>query len=427
MINATAFGQNSINTDQINQVYSRFGVGVITPETNIRNNSMGMTGIASPGRFSINSYNPALLTYNNATSFEFNVLGDFRSAVDAAGTEYSDNETSIASIGFAFPIILNKWQTSFGLRPYSKVNYSAFSFTPVGQEADSMFNYIRTSGQGAISQVSWRNGIRLFRNFNIGLETSYYFGNIFSNNLSFVRSPKLASYNVQDIQGNLYSISQGSKLSQQVEFLNYRGYSAGAGFSYMKRMNNAPFDLFIGGMYDIHRSMNSTSLQYEIKPGTVDTVESTGSHSIPAGLGIGTSLIFKDSLDIQRFMISLDYVSKKYNNLQNNRVGIGFEKLSNPNSIKGFGKNLLRAGGYFSQNELLYNNGGVDEFGITFGIGIPRKRTSAGSVGVRSIFDLGIQAGKHGTVADGGIEESFVRINLGLTFNDRWFQRIRIN
>ena len=63
---------------EINQVYSKYGIGEIAPVGTVRNMSMGGTGLASPSMYSINEANSALLIYNSAVSFEINLHNEFR-------------------------------------------------------------------------------------------------------------------------------------------------------------------------------------------------------------------------------------------------------------------------------------------------------------------------------------------------------------
>ena len=62
---------------------------------------------------------------------------------------------------------------------------------------------------------------------------------------------------------------------------------------------------------------------------------------------------------------------------------------------------------------------------MVIGIGIPMK-PSVNDRSVRSILDIGMILGAHGG-AQNTIKESFIKLNLGYTFNDRWIKKIRIN
>jgi hypothetical protein len=62
----------------------------------------------------------------------------------------------------------------------------------------------------------------------------------------------------------------------------------------------------------------------------------------------------------------------------------------------------------------------VKQYGISFGIGIPLLNSLS-----FSLLNIGLEAGKRGSIENGWIEETYFKLNLGLTIaphrNDLWF------
>ena len=84
-----------------------------------------------------------------------------------------------------------------------------------------------------------------------------------------------------------------------------------------------------------------------------------------------------------------------------------------------FSRMVYRAGLRFEDTGLNINNTNINEFGISFGVGLP-----IGSA--RDFFsnaNLGFEIGKRGTTRNNLIQENFVNFNLSLSLNDRWFQK----
>ncbi|MGB5646989.1 MAG: outer membrane protein transport protein, partial [Muriicola sp.] len=79
-----------------------------------------------------------------------------------------------------------------------------------------------------------------------------------------------------------------------------------------------------------------------------------------------------------------------------------------------------RAGIRYDMTGIVVNDKEIDNFGITFGLGLPLG-------GSFSNLNLGFEWGKRGTTAADLIEEKYFRVNIGLSFNDRWFQKRKIN
>jgi len=68
---------------------------------------------------------------------------------------------------------------------------------------------------------------------------------------------------------------------------------------------------------------------------------------------------------------------------------------------------------------LVVNNTNVNEFGISFGVGMPMGKEL-------STFNLGMELGKRGTINNGLVKENFFNFRIGLTLNDKWFSKRKI-
>ena len=79
-----------------------------------------------------------------------------------------------------------------------------------------------------------------------------------------------------------------------------------------------------------------------------------------------------------------------------------------------------RAGLRLDKTGMVVNNKEINNFGITFGMGIPLG-------GNFSNLNLGFELGRRGTTDANLIEESYLKINVGLSLNDKWFIKRKIN
>ena len=85
-----------------------------------------------------------------------------------------------------------------------------------------------------------------------------------------------------------------------------------------------------------------------------------------------------------------------------------------------FDRVVYRSGIYFEQTGLNINNQSINEFGISFGFGIP-----AG--GLFSNINTSFEFGKRGTKKADLVEETFTNIHISLSLNDRWFIKRKYN
>ena len=60
----------------------------------------------------------------------------------------------------------------------------------------------------------------------------------------------------------------------------------------------------------------------------------------------------------------------------------------------------------------------LDDFGVSFGLGLPVYRSL-------SKINIAVQAGQRGTLANGLIREQYVRLSLGFSFADKWFNKYK--
>jgi hypothetical protein len=67
-----------------------------------------------------------------------------------------------------------------------------------------------------------------------------------------------------------------------------------------------------------------------------------------------------------------------------------------------------------------YRNESIDEFGMSFGVGLP-----AGLYFTN--INLGFEYWTRGTTANNLIQENYLSLYLSFSFNDLWFQKPKYN
>ncbi|HEU5291740.1 MAG TPA: hypothetical protein VFU05_13920, partial [Cyclobacteriaceae bacterium] len=173
-LSSAAFGQAARTP------FSTFGVGVPYGNALVQNQGMGGIGVSQPQYWSINNQNPALLVYNYYTTFQAGMLVESRT-LRSDTTKQKNTNGNLNYLVIAFPVKPGKWTTSFGLMPYTNVNYKLIYTDYVidntsGQVTDTVA--VAEQGSGGINQLYWSNGIRLHDNWSIGVRASYLFGSV---------------------------------------------------------------------------------------------------------------------------------------------------------------------------------------------------------------------------------------------------------
>ncbi len=99
----------------------------------------------------------------------------------------------------------------------------------------------------------------------------------------------------------------------------------------------------------------------------------------------------------------------------------GLEYTPNPNDLKSYLNRIsYRVGLYQSQTYLKIGSENIVDYGITFGIGLPLRRTNTS-------FNISGGFGTRGFNKNGLIKENYGFVGIGITFYDVWFVKRKYN
>jgi hypothetical protein len=100
-----------------------------------------------------------------------------------------------------------------------------------------------------------------------------------------------------------------------------------------------------------------------------------------------------------------------------NRYRIGGFFIPNYNSISSYWHRVVyRAGARYEENGINVSGEDINEFGISFGVGLPVGR-------FYSNLNLGFEIGSRGTTNNGLVKENFFNTFISLSLNDKWFEK----
>jgi hypothetical protein len=377
-------------------------------------NNLGMAGMGvSYGTiWNLNIINPALLTKNaNFTTFQIGTASDLRRLEDVNGTETNyQGGFNYAIIGF--PVYRDRLVVAAAYRPLTNVSYQVQSFTPIGADDVVATNF---EGQGGFSEAFLSAGVKLNENFSIGGQASYIFGSI-----EELRNPLF----VGDTLGNFV---QSNEVSPSDFYFK-------ASALYTGKIGKETY-LNLAGVYQFESDLDSDQL-ISLERGTVggvavDTVSYTeGEITYPQF--VWGSISFEKQY---KWAVGVDYRYGNWNgftsfnndditgtndNLNNSHLWIlGGEITPDINNVTSyFSRIAYRAGVRYEQTQFTSNGKQVDDLGISFGLGLPIRNAS--------FINLAVWAGRRGW-DEGQLQENYLRMFLGFTFNDKWFIRRKFN
>jgi hypothetical protein len=273
-------------------------------------------------------------------------------------------------------------------------------------------------GSGGVSKVSVSNGVRVFKEFYVGLQMDYLFGQVNRN---------VSTQNMSD--GQYYKV-------QLEDLTSYSDFQFKAGFAYRAKLKTDLF-LNVGATLDLNSTLNAEQIKrfatMDLSGLTVinsDTLEKSKAfvQQIPVAKRFGLSIE-----KAAKWMVGVDYTYTDWTKVSNNlgrssslpvahKVSMGGEYTPDIESISSFIKRTTYRMG-FSYEKTPYDflgngNYAVDKH-LSFGVALPLRNLS--------FLNLAYQVGRRGLISENGMEEQYHKLTLGLTFSDLWFQKQKIN
>jgi hypothetical protein len=398
----------------INSPYSRYGMGDLVMRKTTYNFSMGGVANAISSQRYINPYNPAANAAFDTLSFIFS--GGMVSKFGTMSTTNMSSATSYASLGyllFGFPVNRHI-KTSIGLMPYSNVGYKIVSGENLPDIGNTDFYF---EGTGGTNEFFLSASFQLHKNLAIGAKGTYMFG--MSERAKAIFFPDSIGYINTRIDnqielGDLY-FDFGLQYNKQLA----NDLTLGLGAVYAPAQNISAHENYLA------RSYFATAAGIESYRDTIDSrLGLKGSVTIPEKYGFG--FLVKSQ---ERWLIAADVNWQNWSefesfgvrdSLENSmQIAVGGEFLPSERSIDTYWKRIrYRIGFRYHKTYLnLYENQ-INEFGITFGMGLPIPRSF-------STLNVGFEVGRSGTTASNLIQDSFIRINLGVSIWERWFVQRR--
>jgi hypothetical protein len=392
-----------------NSPFTKFGIGENYTDATINTQGMGGVGVSQPQYWYVNNQNPALLVYNVMSTFQVGILGESLRLKSSETTEKKVGG-NLNYITTAFPVKPRKWTTSAGLMPYTSMNYRV----QTTREIEGSLNNSKATeeGTGGLTQLYWSNGVRLNKDFAIGLKMTYLFG-------ALDKITKLQP--LQNPNGiTLISASEDKTIVSDFTF------SVGGSFSRDSLVG--PCRLSIGAVYGFAANADAKLIN-KISNITIggDTISSTnksrtyGSLNLPPSLtgGIsiskGTKWVLGTEFSYQDWSSFHDATRTNQNLNEAWRVAFGGEYTPDPMAVEGLLKRTTyRIGVSTEKCPFLVNEAQVKDTGINFGFSFPAGRSS---------IDLAFKLGKRGNSAENILQQNYFKIFFGITFNDQWFVR----
>ncbi len=398
-----------------NSVYSRFGIGDIERNGFGYNRAMGNLAFALRDKHQINYLNPASYTAQDTNSFiiDFGFIGK-RTNHQTNTSDYQSNIMNIDHIAIGFPVT-KFWKTSIGITPFSKIGYQINE-----NDAEPGFEINREyRGSGGISRFYVGNSFEPLKGLSIGFNASYLFGYLeHDKTINFRDFYFSNTHTIKETTVGDFLFNAGLQFEHKIN--DNLKLAFGAIYNNKTKINTRETMMTINSLYINNTFIEDTLNSYKDQKSTI---------TLPANYGAGITAMLYD-----KFLVGIDYyhqdwesVSSSYASVykNNHSFNVGLEFTPDKDAFRWYWKKIhYRLGAYYRDDYLNFNDPkfsekdfygqSIDDFGITFGLGLPFKNTN-------TTFNIAYEYKIMGKKAYGLVQENSNIVSISFTFYDVWF------
>jgi len=408
-----------------NSPYSQYGLGVLSDQSQGFNR--GMNGLGLGMRFSnqVNTLNPASYSAIDSLTMIFDA------GLSGQVTNFKENGRKLNANNADFEYVVGSFRLfpkigmTFGILPFTNIGYNYSSSRTVGTDSEGQPSSISTethSGSGGIHQAFIGAGWNFYKGLSVGANVGYLWG-------SYDKSVTVAN---SDAYVNTVMRAYSASVSS---------YKLDLGLQWEHKWN-AKDVTTLGVTYGLGHSLNSdpelitaiSNPQTGVQ--TNDTMRVGDGLHLPSTFGVGLSWTRNNSLTV-----GLDYTMQKWGScdypemnsqtgeyrkvsgmlMDRHKVTLGAQWIPNPMSRKFLNRVNYRFGVSYNTPYIKVNGqDGPKEYSVSAGFGIP----IVNGWNNRSMFNISAQWVK--ASAKDLITENTFRINIGITFNERWFMKWKV-
>lgn len=446
--------------------YSRYGIGELNLQTFAAPAAMGGSFIAyhqdTIAPFTINAANPAGLAGIRLSIFELGGQSQFtRISSESASIKKKNTNFSYGSVGFP---LKRFGGAAFGIMPYSTVGYK---ITSSREEANiGTMTYV-FQGDGGINKAFFGAGVKPFKNtiwkfynsaqadtlikynatskykrkkfvkqllseLSIGATGNYLFGSI--NQTTDIIYPGSITYfnskRQRSIQVNDFTFNGGLQTHFTIDSVKHHGQHR-----LLKQKIKIGVGAFINSPMGIHAKQSNIIYNYSLdgfgierpKDTILNSQGNSGTIKLPLEMGIGFSIKKGEKLTVLMDAATTKWSGFKYFDTpsvdfkNSYRISAGINYV--PNKLAYGSANYIKRVQYrfgisYSDGYLDLKNTAIRNYFVSAGLGLP---VGIGRFDDIALINISAQYGKMGTISNNLLQEDYVRLVLGFTFNKRWF------
>jgi hypothetical protein len=405
--------------------YSMYGLGVMADQSQGFNRGMGGLSMGIRGGSIVNMQNPASYSAVDSLTMIFDM------GVSGQITNFKEGGKKInrKSADFDYVVtlfrVMPKMGVSVGIVPYSNVGYSFATEKRI--DNSTLSSGMTYQGNGGFSQAYLGVGYELVKGLSLGANFSYFWG----------KYDKALYITSSDTYAKTTTKSYSTTVNSYKIDLGVQGQLS------LNRQDKLTLGATVGLGHKLGADAEMTVLNTDPQTSTSDTttVKLTDAFQLPMTFSVGAALLHKN-----RLTVGVDYSFEHWGNLDfpysndltdryemsssalrdRHKVTIGADWIPEPNPMvrRSFFKSIhYKVGASYATPYYNIRGGekGPRELALTAGFAIP----IINSWNNRSLLNISAQWVNSST--SNFIKENSFRINIGLTFNERWFAKWKVD
>lgn len=417
MMSTCVYGQSGTNSP-----YSQYGLGDLADQGVGFNKGMSGVGLAFRKGNEVNPLNPASYSAIDSLSMILDA------GISGQLTHYNENGNRLNAKSGGFDYAVASFRAfknvgvSVGVLPYSNVGYSYYTTEKLSDVDKTLL--VRYEGSGGLNQVFLGAGARIFKPLSVGFNVGYLWGDI-------NRSIGTNNTTINSLAKEYSSSTSNFKLD--------------FGIQYDQPIGHKKTDyLTIGATYGVGHNLKSDPTCRVLSRNTTQAKADTTEYEIIDGLSLPTSIgvgvayrrnnVFRVGADFQmqkwgsleypNYEASddgADFVLRKGLLKDSYKVNVGAEWIPRYLSRNFLHRMTYRVGlGYSTPYYYINGKDGPKDFHVSLGFGIPIMN----GYNNRSVLNISAQWQRRS--ADQLIKEDTFLLNIGFTFNERWFAKWKV-
>jgi len=397
--------------------YSFFGIGDFRSNATVENQMMGGIQMFADS-IHVNLQNPAAYSSLRLTTYTAGI-GHTEFRLEEATEEQRISNTNLDYLAIGLPIAKNVG-IGFGLIPFSSVGYRLINETENNEGQNIVNNF---EGDGGLNRVFLSVGYAPIKNLSLGVTANFNFGALTYDRVQSVEGVLFGTRDLRESRINgfdfNYAVNYTPTIAGKYTLYTHIGIDTQVNLVSQNTERISSFSLSTGTeieAVDVNLAGQNLA-NTELKIPTTTTF----------GLGFGESKKWfvggEYSLQALSSFVNDFIFQENVNYIDASSFAFGTYFIPDYRALGGYLKRITyRAGLRYDKTGLVVSGKEINNFGITFGFGLPLSRNSA-----FSNINLGFELGKRGTTDQGLVEENYLGINIGLSLNAQWFIKRKIN